>query len=1029
MASTETDLELFLGIGLVETTAKNALKNQKFCSALRDVINEAEATNGCPKQIGSLLYAVASKCPAKALAHRKTLATYIKQEKIKSNAQLEGALEYLRKLGDTSFSTEDFEIASGVGIEITEADVTASVLEVIDLEKDRLLTERYQVNMNQLIGKVAAALKFADGTTVRRIFEEKITNLLGPKTEADLVASSSKKKKTKGSKTSENQATKQVEEACSAAAEDPFAFFALPKDNHQVHTTVHFSNGTKMHISNSEEQLKQHLVSTGGKFVTRFPPEPNGYLHIGHAKAMFIDFGLAERYNGVCYLRFDDTNPEAEEVEFISHIQEIVSWLGWKPWKVTHSSEYFPQLHALAVQMIKSGHAYVCHQSSEEIKKFRQERQGSPWRDRPIEESLKLFDDMRRGLIEEGEATLRMKQDPKNENFNMFDLIAYRIKFTPHPHVGDQWCIYPSYDFTHCIVDSLENISHSLCTLEFEPRRASYYWLLEVLGLYKPVEFEYSRLNITYNVLSKRKLRALVEGGFVRGWDDPRLYTLSGLRRRGVSPEAINNFCKEMGITRSDSDIPVHRLEHHIRQDLDSNSPRTMAVLRPLKILITNMADDHQELVKGKMFPGRNEESYDLPFAKTLYIEETDFREQDEKGYYGLAPGKSVMLRYAYPITCDKAVKDESGRIIHLECQYDPEFHKSGEKPPKGVLNWIAQPLTGPMPIKIEARLYDLLFTVESPSTEADNGWLDKLNPQSEVVIQGALGNPNLRTCKVGDRFQFERMGYFCVDPDSTEELLVVNRTVTLRDSLSKLLRSLVPHGKFCTTTGDSKGDIDSGIEDIQQAVESGSEEVPQQTVPNTDFPVHSPILVKQSTNNARILRDQYLRNLLSKSGDQTQKDSDDEDGPITEEVETDPDTGFAELGGFRAELSTGLLTEEPMRLHPTRLFTPGQTYEPEELHPLGLTSSDARFGRKPRQPIRVYSEVVLKEKMNFKNLMLMNNYLSDGGLILPRRLTRLSKRVQKKLVKSVKLAQAMALLPVLDRRPEFKRRPRRIVE
>ena len=333
-----------------------------------------------------------------------------------------------------------------------------------------------------------------------------------------------------------------------ATPDDPYSFFPKPHENNIVHTTVDFSDGRVMHIANSPEKLKAHLAATEGRIVTRFPPEPNGYLHIGHAKAMFVDFGMARQYDGVCYLRYDDTNPEAEKLEYIEHIQDIVAWMGWKPWKITYSSDYFTELYDFAVELIKRGHAYVCHQTKDEIEASREKREASPWRDRPIEESLCLFEDMRRGLVDEGKATLRMKMDHKNANYNMFDLIAYRIKFTPHPHAGDKWCIYPSYDYTHCLVDALENITHSLCTLEFETRRASYYWLLEVLDTYKPFVWEYARLNITHNVMSKRKLNKLVTGGLVKGWDDPRLLTLAGLRRRGVSPTSINAFCREVGL-------------------------------------------------------------------------------------------------------------------------------------------------------------------------------------------------------------------------------------------------------------------------------------------------------------------------------------------------------------------------------------------------------------------------------------------------------------------------------------------------
>uniref|UniRef100_A0A061SG32 glutamine--tRNA ligase n=1 Tax=Tetraselmis sp. GSL018 TaxID=582737 RepID=A0A061SG32_9CHLO len=481
---------------------------------------------------------------------------------------------------------------------------------------------------------------------------------------------------------------------------------------------------------------------------------------------MFVDFGMAEQYGGNCFLRFDDTNPEAEKPEYIEHIKDIVSWMGWKPYKITHSSDYFDRLHELAVRLIKDRLAYVCHQTKDEIEESRKNLTPSPWRDRPIEENLKLFEDMRRGLIDEGKAVLRLKGDYQNENANMWDPIAYRIKFVPHPHIGDKWCIYPSYDFTHCLVDSFENITHSLCTLEFESRRASYFWLLEILGQYKPVVWEYSRLNITNMVMSKRKLNKLVTQGYVHGWDDPRLLTLAGLRRRGATPEAINSFCRECGITRSDNRVPLHRLEHFMRLDLDAGSPRAMAVLRPLKVVITNLDEGHYEERDASVFPGRSEETYKVPFTRVVYIESSDFRESDSKGYYGMAPGKSVMLRYAYVVKCTDFKKDGDGRVSEVSVEIDRSYE--GKKPPEPV----------------EVRLYSNLFKSADPDA-ADN-FLDDLSDNSLEVLRNAYGTPPIYNAKVRDRFQLERTGYFCVDDDSSPGKIVLNRTVTLRETVPK---------------------------------------------------------------------------------------------------------------------------------------------------------------------------------------------------------------------------------------------------
>lgn len=727
--------------------------------------------------------------PANALVHRKQLLDLITSGKIKSNAQIEGAFEYLSKRGAEPIEQAALEEAAGVGVVVSPEDIAAAVTEVVAANAETLKDTRYHTNMNPLLGQVRARVKWADLGAARDELDAQVAALLGPKTEADLAPPEKKKKKekkekappaTKANGTAEAAAAPAAEDAEAWRTADPFAFLPRPSENNMVHTTINFSDGTQMRVANSAAMLQRHLTETGGRVVTRFPPEPNGYLHIGHAKAMFVDFGMASQYDGVCYLRFDDTNPEAEKQEYIDHIQEIVQWLGWAPWKVTYSSDYFDQLYAFAVQLIKSGHAYVCHQTGDEIKDYRERREPSPWRDRPAEESLQLFEDMRRGLVDEGAATLRMRMDHKNENFNMFDMIAYRIKFVEHPHAGDTWCVYPSYDFTHCLVDSLENVTHSMCTLEFETRRASYYWLLEVLDQYKPLVWEYSRLNITHTVLSKRKLNKLVMDHHVNGWDDPRLLTLAGLRRRGVTAAAINNFCKEIGVTRSEGEVHPHRLEHHIRADLDAGSPRVLGVLRPLRVVITNLPEGHYEEVEAKVFPGRSEEGYSVPFTRVVYIEATDFREADSKDYYGMAPGKTVMLRYAYPITCTGVVKGGDGAICEVHATYDPDF--AGKKPPKGVLNWVGQPAPGKEPPTFEARLYDQLFM--SPSLPED--WLADINPASLTVMKGAFATPKLAAAKPGERFQLERLGYFCVDTDSKDGALVLNRTVTLRESFPK---------------------------------------------------------------------------------------------------------------------------------------------------------------------------------------------------------------------------------------------------
>ncbi|OWM68001.1 hypothetical protein CDL15_Pgr017569 [Punica granatum] len=775
-------LELFLKIGLDERTAKNTIANNKVTANLTAVIHEAAVADGCSKTVGNLLYTVATKFPANALVHRPTLLQYIVSSKIKTPAQLDAAFAFFSNTASEKFKLNEFEEACGVGVEVSVQEIEGTVNDIFEEKKSSILEQRYRTNVGELFGHVRKKLPWADPKIVKQIIDTKLYQLLGERTAADDEKPS--KKKEKPVKVVDKKTVADAPAPPSEEDLNPFLIFPQPEDNFKVHTEIFFSNGSVLRCGNTKEMLEKHLKLTGGKVFTRFPPEPNGYLHIGHAKAMFVSFGLAKERGGNCYLRFDDTNPEAEKKEYIDHIKEIVDWMGWKPFKITYASDYFQELYDLAVELIRRGHAYVDHQTPDEIKEYREKKMNSPWRDRPIEESLKLFEDMRRGLIEEGKATLRMKQDMQSDNFNMYDLIAYRIKFTPHPHAGDKWCIYPSYDYAHCIVDSLENITHSLCTLEFETRRASYYWLLHALDLYQPYVWEYSRLNVTNTVMSKRKLNRLVTDKWVDGWDDPRLMTLAGLRRRGVTSTSINAFVRGIGITRSDSStIRLDRLEYHIREELNKTAPRTMVVLNPLKVVITNLEAGSVLDLDAKKWPDAQTDDavYKVPFSNTVYIERSDFRLKDSKDYYGLAPGKSVLLRYAFPINCmDVILADDKETVLEIRAEYDP----SKKTKPKGVLHWVAEPSAGVDPLQVEVRLFDKLFKSETPAELAD--WLGDLNPQSKVVIPSAYAVTSLREAAVGDSFQFERLGYFMVDKDSTTEKLVFNRTVTLRDSYGK---------------------------------------------------------------------------------------------------------------------------------------------------------------------------------------------------------------------------------------------------
>lgn len=646
----------------------------------------------------------------------------------------------------------DFEQAAGVGVVITHDDIVSAVDVAVEENKPALLEKRYRFNTGLMQRGIMEKLRFAEGKAVSALIKEKVETLLGPKTEADL-AKPPKVKKQKAPKVA--KIVEPEEEA------DPFE--GIPN---------RFEARGLASAENPPELLEKHREATGGKIVCRFPPEPNGYLHVGHAKAMFIDFGYAKKMGGDCILRFDDTNPTVEKTEYIDAIVEMVKWMGHEPSKITYSSEYFEQLYDLAVELIKRGKAFVCHQTGDEISRDRREGIESPYRNRSVEENLRLFEDMRKGKYGEGEATLRMKIDMQSANLVMRDPVAYRVLHSPHPHVGDKWCVYPSYDYTHCIVDSLEWITHSLCTLEFEIRRDSYYWLLEALDLYRPFVWESSRLNLEYTVMSKRKLKQLVECGYVRGWDDPRMPTLAGMRRRGYPPSALNCFCSAIGISRSTNMIGMHVLEHWVRSELDTDAKRVLAVLRPLKLTVANFKGEETFSVANHP-KDASKGSRTLKLTKTLYIEKTDFRMEDSKGYYGLAPGKSAMLRYAYPIKITDVKKGEDGEPCELVGEFD--YEKSTK--PKGVLHWV-----GENSVEFEARLYSTLFKSKDPSS-VKTDWLEDLNDEGEVIVTGAKIEPSVAASALRSTYQFERTGYFTVDDDTTPEKPVFNMTVSLRDS------------------------------------------------------------------------------------------------------------------------------------------------------------------------------------------------------------------------------------------------------
>ena len=638
---------------------------------------------------------------------------------------------------------------------------------------------------------------------------------------------------------------KAEKEEAAAPAEEPAPppTVELPApgtDGHRVAKTRDGLDPAQSYAINGDAAFASHLKRTNSAYVTRFPPEPNGYLHLGHAKAMHFDFHVATLApNGRTFLRFDDTNPTGEKQEYIDSIIDSVKWLGYTPSSITYSSDYFEQLYDLAVKLIEADKAYVCHQTKDETlasrklvqafhhackDKTREEKYAtqlpdgaeSPYRNRPVAESIQLFADMRRGLFAEGEAVLRMKGDLRSDITSMWDLAAYRVIHKAHPRTGDAWCVYPTYDYTHCLVDSIEDITHSLCTLEFVRRQApegSYYWLLDALGLYKPVTFEFSRANVMYSVMSKRKLTKLVELGLVDGWDDPRLLTLEGLRRRGYTAAALNRFCYDLGVTKSERVVvPPSRLEYYIRSELGESAPRRFAVIDPIKVVLTNHPGEASSPeVDALNHPSHPEwGSRKLRFTPTVYIESTDFKREDVKGYYGLAPGKTVRLLFSFNITCERVVDnpaDPTGKPLELHCTYDPE--SAGQKPPKGTLHWV-----GSDAVKAdEVRMYaSELFTTEEPgrSAQAAGGaeeaeeaededeeggaaatagggdWLSELNPNSKETFTDALLEPALaEECHAPEKhFQLQRKGYFVTDRHLTAKgKIVLNMTVGLKES------------------------------------------------------------------------------------------------------------------------------------------------------------------------------------------------------------------------------------------------------
>lgn len=538
-----------------------------------------------------------------------------------------------------------------------------------------------------------------------------------------------------------------------------------------------------------EEDLKNG--KNGGRVATRFPPEPNGYLHIGHAKSICLNFGLAQRFGGTCNLRFDDTDPVKEDTEYCDSIKEDVEWLGFHWDNLYFASDYFDQLYEWAKELIRKGKAYVCELTPEQIREYRGNfytpGKPSPWRDRPAEESLDLLERMKNGEFKEGERVLRAKIDMSHKNMNMRDPLIYRIKHVTHHRTGDKWCIYPMYDFAHGLSDAIEGITHSVCTLEFEDHRILYDWFIDALELDRhPQQIEFAKLNLSYTVMSKRRLLSLVKDGVVCGWDDPRMPTISGMRRRGFPPEAIRNFCELIGVNKRDSMVDLALLEHCVRENLNDTAPRIMGVTKPIKVLIENYPEGKVEYFEGPFHPTDDSfGSRKIPFSRELWIDSSDFMEDAPKKFFRLTPGREVRLRYAYFIKCVGVDKDENGNIIQVRCTYDPE--SAGGKSPDGrkvkvTIHW----LSAAHALPAELHMVNTLFTEEDPMATPEGDFKSCLNPNSMEILHGYV-EPSMADVTPGYRCQFERMGYFCVDTDSTKDHLIFNRTVTMRDDWAQI--------------------------------------------------------------------------------------------------------------------------------------------------------------------------------------------------------------------------------------------------
>jgi len=762
-------VNLFMEVGLTEKKAKETLKNKNLSASFKNAIDFASSLGKVDDKLGKLLYQIAGK--VKDVNHLKVLSEYISKRDLKSDTQINCAISYMKSSPTLPVDEAAFATACGVGVVVTPEEIEKEIENIINKYKKELLEQRYQFNFGKLLGDARQVLKFADGYKVKGETDMQVLDLLGPKTASD-------EEKAKGKKKTKKPAEKKVVKKAGDAGPDATLEEQLRGSALKFHKCgENYTTDGYVMTDTTMDHMKKHLDYTGGQVRTRFPPEPNGILHIGHAKAIIFNFGYAKANDGVCFLRYDDTNPEKEEERFFTGIQENVKWLGFEPYKITYASDNFGKLYELAVDMIKRDLAYVCHQKQSEIQGINPPP--SPYRNRPIEESLALFEDMKNGKIDEGGATLRMKhvmEDGKT------DPVAYRIKFVPHHRTGDDWCIYPTYDYTHCLCDSIENISHSLCTKEFQARRSSYYWLCNSLDQYCPVQWEYGRLNLHYTVVSKRKLGKLIEKGIVNDWDDPRLYTLTALKRRGFPAEAIRNFCAQVGVTGNQVVTEPAMLESCVRDVLNQKAKRRMVVQEPLKVVITNFPGEATTLDVADFPVDPSGPTHKVTMSKTVYIDRCDFAMEPTKGYKRFSPDQSVGLRHSGYCLNFERVELVDGELSTVYARCEPTDTVS--KRPKGFIHWVSAEHSE----ECEIRMYSRLFKHKAPEDKnvVPGGFVTDCDTNSLKVLSNARMERSLVGSKTFETFQFERVGYFCVDKDSTDAKMVFNLTIPLKEDAGK---------------------------------------------------------------------------------------------------------------------------------------------------------------------------------------------------------------------------------------------------